>query len=455
MNNIFLFFKILKTDGIKRAFCCFYYKIRKLKFPEIDEIYFPRKPSINSYMIPDLLRDSNKKNKIIVSCAFRPLMGPTGGPNGVLYVEQNIFGNSYKGIPLYYMFQSKLPFFYPPVLEDAIKDLARMVKINFYAAYSFDFCNPIWSKYSNRNDVIFVCHDLGFAYGAYLKNIPYVLIYHTQGSYVNEREGFGEKFSEKDKEITYKMEELVFSNALKVFFPSKGAEEVFRRTAKINFDKIKFSEYPLYNTISDKPKKLNIEKVRKQFHLPLFDKNAKVFLSCGDYSSNKGMERVPLFLNKYVEMYGEKVVWIGIGSKHTAGIYEQLLEEKSDWKFDAYLFGERTIHDNLLSLMEISDYYIMFHRNSIFDLSTLEAMRAQNGLILTEVGGNIEVNKNNNVIFVNPEDDCSLEKAATELHGKNKEEFKLLNESVFNEYFSKENFKKSYEKLFNDIIELV
>lgn len=406
-----------------------------------------------SYKLPPILlkNDNEERTLEVISCAFRkhePKKGLTGGPNGVLATEREVFGNIYHGMRMRYLFHS-VDVVYPEHLERALKGLSFMVRINFYAAYYLEYCVNSWSRLSSSTDFLFVCHDLGFAYAAYLRGCKYVLIWHTQGSMINERESFGEVLSERDKEILNELEKTVFENAEAVYFPSEGAKESYIKTAYIDTSKVRFAEKPLYNTIPKKPENMNVKALLSKLELSENRKeDTDVFLSVGDFSENKGMERIPEILNRYVEKTGRNVYWIAVGSKHKAGIFERLEEEKTKWRFQCLLKGERVDHDTLLALMEYTDYYIMMQRHSIFDLSTLEAMRAGKALILSKIGGNIELNREDNVIFVDPDniDDAIARVIACDKYGMGK-----LNRKVFDRYFSKECFFKSYAEMIDEM----
>ena len=90
----------------------------------------------------------------------------------------------------------------------------------------------------------------------------------------------------------------------------------------------------------------------------------------------------------------------------------------------------------------------MLHRLSIFDLATLEAMSQSSAIVLSDVGGNIDFNVENNVILVSP---VNYMAAAIKLANSNVKELKALNYKVFSNYFSPNNFKLYYEKLLNNI----
>lgn len=441
-KNLYQFLFYWKYEGLKKTL---FRVIRKLSKDDSNNL---ADMNTRSYIIPDILRKNESVKKIeIVSCAFKkhePKKGLTGGPNGVLATEKDIFGDFYRGMRMRYIFHSK-NVNYPRHLEAALKGVSYMVKINFYAAYYLERCINIWERLNKDTDFLFVCHDIGFAYGAYLSKCPYILVYHTQGSLINERESFGEKLSDRDKELANEIEKIVFENAEEVYFPSKGAKESFIATTQIDTAKISFADKPLYNTIQNLPEALNIKKVTENLGIKQIDhEKTDVFLSVGDFSENKGMERIPIILQEYVKKTQRKVFWIAIGSKHKAGIFDKLVSEKNNWNFEAVLFGERINHDDLLALMEITDYYIMMQRHSIFDLSTLEAMRAGKGLILSAVGGNLEVNKENNVILVDME---NITPAIEKLSQTSKTELGLLNKKVFENNFSNACFFKEYGQM--------
>lgn len=86
----------------------------------------------------------------------------------------------------------------------------------------------------------------------------------------------------------------------------------------------------------------------------------------------------------------------------------------------------------------------MLHRKSIFDLATLEAMKAGCALILSRLEGNLEFNVCNNVLF------ADTDKAYINLDEINK--LKELNKIAFNKFFSNKNFKEEYEAVIQDLL---
>lgn len=114
------------------------------------------------------------------------------------------------------------------------------------------------------------------------------------------------------------------------------------------------------------------------------------------------------------------------------------------------IFIESCSYPEIRYLLSISDVYIMFHRISVFDLATLEAMNDSKCIILSDVGGNKEFNLNDNIIFYKG----SVSKTADFFIESNLEELKLANTLVYHQHFSNENFIKSYRKVIDDLISI-
>lgn len=397
------------------------------------------------YRLPELLTDSEKQKRFeIVIMAYRP-KNARGGGGAVCATLEKILGNTYKGVRLKYFYSDNM--IYPINLENILKDFQWSIGINFKAAYFVQSRLNLWSTCDYEHDVFFVCHDLGSAYGAYLCGKKYVLIYHQQGAIVNEIVGAGFSVSDKERDIINKMEEIVMSNAQTVYFPSNGAKKEYLSTCAYDYSNINFG-YPLYNTVPEKPHNLNLAKAVKDFGINEINRQeCQLFLTVGDYNNNKGIDRVPIFLNRYVELTGTKVMWIAAGDKQSSGIFEALCEERENWKFESVIIGKRIAHEDILSLMELCDFYIMLHRKSIFDLATLEAMRAGLIPIMTDVGGNPEFNCDNNAILVDIE---HIDDAVEALNEIKLEEMKERNRQVFDKYFSPSVFYSTYTKMLDD-----
>ena len=403
------------------------------------ELVFGKRPAESE-------RPKNQYYKIY-ACAFRAYdvnKGATGGPGGVLAMQRTIFGDEYKSCPVQYLFlPSQIT--YPPDVTEQIDSVSGRFKSVVQGAYFIQSHPEIKKDLENHITPVLLCHDMGTAYGAFLSGLKYCIVYHQQGGLLNEMTSAGGTPSEEDIKLINKVEKRTLEHAVSVYFPSMGAKQVLINTSETvaASDKIPFADHALYNTIPEVENRDNNNALLKQFGIPDIDKNAsEIFFSCGDFNYDKGMERVPAFLTEYAKHSNKKVVWIGIGNASSREIFDKLNEEKDSWPFESYLFGKRTDHDTLLALMEFCDYYIMLHRNSIFDLATLEAMRAGARLILSPIGGNIEFNAENNVVFV---EDENYSGAIEEVCRRDKKEWSESNIYAFNMHFSKKKFEGNYK----------
>ncbi len=408
------------------------------------------------YDLPPILKDIeqyNKKAKTkIFICAYRiydETTGKTGGPGGVLAMLKKLFGNMYKGIEVSYHFEKK-GFLYPQNLHNAIDGLAIKVKNNFVASYYVQTNRELQTDLKSGIKPLFVCHDIGTAYGAYLCGCKYVLVYHQQGGIENEMRAINAEYDELDIRIINELERLVFENASKVFFPSLGAMDVFKKTSRTGQEsnKINYSSTALYNTIPTLPRGVDYDGLLTKFKLPQIDRNTTdVFLSIGDYNYDKGMERIPQLLDKYVSKTHRHVLWISIGASSNKDIYNELIEQKEKHLFDSVIIGERTDHDSLFALIDYADYYIMLHHNSIFDLAILEAMQFGKAIILSDVGGNPEFNQDNNIVLVHDDD---YDSAVNEIASRDKVCWGRENKRVFDAYFSNDCFIKEYAEMLDE-----
>lgn len=413
--------------------------------PEVEVEFL--KVLVNGGDVNPVERYTEKTEYKIYGCTFREYdekKGKTGGPGGVLAMQRQLLGKTFKDVPIEYLFYTNKVNYSPQIMEE-VKKVSGKVKSIIQGAYFIQTHKKITEDIRNGVIPVLVCHDIGTAYGAYLLGVKYIVIYHQQGSIKNEMEAVGVEPTEFESAFLDKVERRVFENAEQVYFPSKGAESVLKSTSLIvaNSDKIRFSETALYNTIKNLTKKYNDYDLLTELGIPLVDKdNVEVFFSCGDYNYDKGMERIPDFLNLYTQNTKKKVLWIAIGSSGNSGIYEELVSKKHLWNFEAVLLGERVDHEKLLLIANYCDYYLMMHRNAIFDLAILEAMRAEKPLILSPVGGNVEFNVCDNVIFVDEE--C-MNDTIRKIQEIDYTEWCDKNKNAFENYFSNEKFTEEYK----------
>lgn len=122
-----------------------------------------------------------------------------------------------------------------------------------------------------------------------------------------------------------------------------------------------------------------------------------VFCTVSALNEAKGVERIPQYLAQIKRQHSLKWVIVGNGIKAEelqTEIAKNGLSENTIWQ------KAPLPHDEILRIFLITDFYIMFHKFSIFDYSTIEAMAYGNIPILTPVGGNKEVIFDNNGLFV-------------------------------------------------------
>ncbi|GHU95432.1 hypothetical protein FACS1894208_08230 [Clostridia bacterium] len=387
------------------------------------------------------------KNITIVGCAYREYSvekGKTGGPGGVLAMQEHLFGDEYRGCKQIYLF-----------LTDEQKHKANTaiftrglwgkISCNFVAADFVQNSEIIAKEAAAGSELLFVCHDIGSAYGAYLCGYKYVIVYHQQGSLINEVEAAGLVPSERDRILAAKLEREVFENAQKVFFPSLGARNTFINTSQVGkSEEIPYANHALYNTIFDKTD--NIVSLDK-YKLPPKMGKLSVFISIGDFNNDKGMDRVPEFLERYVKMSGNKALWIAAGSATNKDIYNAIVASQDYYDFKSIVIGERVGHDELLALIDYADYFVMLQRNSIFDLATLEALRAGKCVILSDVGGNPEFNVDDNVVLVDSDD---YDTAIKDILKRNTVKWGQSNRHTFEQNFSQQRFVERYSAMLDE-----
>lgn len=366
------------------------------------------------------------KYKKIVFYAYRDcMMGISGGPGAALFLQEKYLGDEYKGIPIEYHYKPQTPFF-------------RKMKGEFFGAVLQVIKEQIFQK-----DTFYISNDLGTAYGLALLNKPYIALFHHQGSIVKENIDYGQNMSKRRISFLHKLERKAFVKARKVYFPSKGAAKMYFNSKYRSADKNEVSiGQPLYNTISQIKFSKKIEK----------DINKLTFMSLGTISTAKGQDLSLKFLEKLLEKYPKNVRYIVIGRgpliNEVNSFALELMKRYSNFEYIYIPWVE--LYEEIMHIHKVSDVYLMMHRISIFDLSTLEAMSSSSALVLSDVGGNAEFNVDNNVILVKNEDfdeavKCFLESDIEELKRKNKD--------VYTHYFSPDSFTERYHKMLNKMLQ--
>lgn len=394
---------------------------------------------------------------VVFNCAYReyhPARGRTGGPGGVLATQQRALGNEFRGNQLRYLFdhsdKAQLRDQLAPLVQGVRGKIADIILGGEYVRTHPE----ITAAREAGHRLLLVCHELGSAFGAYQLGVPYVIVYHQQGSTLQEMRSIGQLPSAFETRVAKRLEELICGNARKMYFPSIGARETFKATADPALvAKVEFADSALYNTVSaaDHGARANQRgrlpaRLSRKLGLPRTD-NAEVFLSVGDWNRDKGLDRVPSLLERYVEHSGRKVVWIGVGSALDPARFAEIEAKKESWPFEAHLIGTRIKHERLLALLDHADFYVMMQRKSIFDLATLEAMRGGKPLVLSPVGGNLEVDLNNNVVFVTED---TMDDACRDIVARDRLEWGERNRAVYDKHFSVAHFADRYRAMLDE-----
>lgn len=361
--------------------------------------------------------ENNAKYKKIVFYAYRDsMMGISGGPGAALNLQEKFIGSKYKNIPIEYRYKSR-------------KGLLRYFKDEYIGGIFQAIFEQLFSK-----KTFYICNDIGIACGlSYLKK-PYSVIFHHQGPVVKENMDYGQKQSAKRYYWLKKIERNAFVNARKVFFPSKGAAEMYFSSEHRACERHEVNvENPLYNTISSiiVPKKVEP------------DPDKLTFFSLGTLSTAKGQDLSLLFIEELLQKYRGKVRYIICGRGPLINDINRkaydLMNQHNNFE---YIYIPRLDpYSEIIRIHQLSDVYLMMHRISIFDLSTLEAMSNRCALVLSNVGGNPEFNVNDNVLLV---DENENKKAVDIFLSRNLEEWKRKNQEAYEQYFSNSSFRNAY-----------
>lgn len=414
---------------------------------------------------PGVLGPRSADNIEFINIAFRPepTGTATGGPNGVLFNLRANLGDEYRGFKCRYYFEpsgSKLPTRWLQWADaHDLGTMARnLLRAHFFVEQQIGKRLPISPLVNTRTAQVLVSHDIGTAAAAAMANLPFVLIWHGQGSFENERESFGEVINDTERAIFRHFERLAFTKARAVYFPSNGAMSAFFETSRaVQKREVRLGNEPLYNAII--PQRIEIKSIESllvDHHCedllnPQVRSQYDVYISVGDYSSNKGLDRVPRLLSLIAARSQKKVLWIALGSAHKAGLYEALNAQRESWNFESILSDKRVPHSTLLAAVDWADVFVMLHRTAIFDFGTLEAMSLAKPLILSPVGGNLEFDNNGNVEYIDPAaiDPRDVDRILSWDLERAGELSKAMTETRFNV----ENFSRQYLRVFDNVIE--
>lgn len=363
---------------------------------------------------------NNEKIKKVIFLANRLNKGPIGGPAGVLYLQEHILGRHFCGIPCEFHYMEKEN---KNLLESATA-LVNKCQKDIASAY-------------------FIVNDMETAYVLAQQGADYSLIFHQQGSIIDEKISFGLQLPPQEVDRLKKMEKMAFVSARTVHFPSNGAKEMFfsSKNTYVKEHEVNVGE-ALYNTIVSNQK--IDDELPEDCEEFLSSKQGIVFLSVGTVTYAKGQDQTIEYIKNICQKTKQRIKYLVIGDGvGNAKLDEEAANMQLEYPNFSYLHIKKLEHDKVLAVFERADFYIMLHRVSIFDLATLEAMRAKCAIILSKVGGNADFNKEGNILF--PEENINVEKI---LEPDSIKYYQNLNQQVFYQYFSEKQFKESYKELF-------
>ena len=374
-----------------------------------------------------------KKIKKIVFYAYRENKGATGGPGGVLYLQNMILGTNYKNVELQYKFKQN-------------NKILRKIRGLYLGAFVQVIMNELFAF-----GCYYICNDIGTAYALSCLHKKYSLIYHQQGTIIEELTNFGRKLKKKEIKMLEYIEKEAFTKAKSVHFPSNGAKDMYFSSTycKVDLNKVIVGK-KLPNTIDAEVD----DSVSSQEDYIIqgikSEDNILTFLSVGTITSAKGQDQTVDFLKSFAKKYKGNIRYILVGD---GKLRKEVLDKLNNVQykqnnFDYYYFRNLD-HSDVMKLHKIADIYIMLHRISIFDLATLEAMNKGTAIVLSDVGGNREFNCENNVFLVKNND---YDKTINNIIKSNINFYKNKNKEVFRKYFSKSKFASNYKELLDIII---
>jgi len=363
---------------------------------------------------------------------YAPL-GGVGGPRAAVSCAKCLLGEAFGDVELKYYFQE--------LNKYSLIDEQSLISDNPYREWleRIQAVDDIVDLY-DATKTIYVVHEPIAAFALAARGQTYHLCWHAQGSIVDDRKNMGKFDSGKEKQICQYMEKIAFERASSIHFASNGASECFMKstTTLVKLDKFNI-DISLPVTVWG-----NCSESIEPVGLVVGEKELTI-LSIGQMTYAKGMDRIPGFIEKILEK-GQKVHWIVVAK---GAIKEMVLEECSKLAIRYHSFRytqfDRCNYKEINGLHKVADVYLMLHRVSIFDISTLEAMQYGKVVVLSPVGGNLDFDKIENIIFCweNAYNEC-VEK----LLQINFEEVGKKNRQVFERYFSPDAYIERYRGVY-------
>lgn len=224
-----------------------------------------------------------------------------------------------------------------------------------------------------------------------------VLIYHQQGSLYNEWRAFNSYDLPVYRRYLNRYSEAVYAKVKVLAFPSVGAKDSLLQSEPY-FERVINSRTieVLYNGFT-KPELPGDSDIICELRSRLEAFEGYKFATVSALNEAKGVERIPEFLAQIAKDH--PILWVVVGNGVKAGELEENIQ-KYGIADSVIWIREPMPHDDILKIFSLTDFYVLFHRFSIFDYSTIEAMSYGNIPVLTPIGGNKEVVVEDNGVFV-------------------------------------------------------
>lgn len=385
--------------------------------------------------------------------------GPTGGPSGVASVLRRNLNGLETTLKYAFLFRSgweraALESIRNRVPNRFLRILPNRTVIFLQNIRTFARLLYLLVESGGRKRLFAFAHDVQSAIRFSILKIPYALVFHAQGAIESELESAGISVSKTRLWVLTRIQERAFQESALVCFPSAGGRSAFLATCSLSsslVSEITQNSVILHNGLdlpfgTDAEPDEHAEFLAGMQHFPSQYESIVQHLAAGrsalisvcSWTTHKGVDLIPDALAS-IPNFTEKYFWIAIGNGHLRSqvwgrIHERKIAE------NVIHFDSHIEHEIVQELMGLSRYYLMLHRVSIFDFATLEAMA--NGLIpvLSRVGGNVEVDKEGNVVFV----DSGI---ALPEHPAEIQRLSILNKRVHSEYFSGKAMAASYDRI--------
>ncbi len=394
--------------------------------------------------------------------SYRKCLGPVGGGTGVNF--KLFLANGQYGLlnQCYHVFSDKV--IQPGTAQVAYSKLtpnagaakrglkalvsrigpAWICKHKAYRRRIRNYFHQLHRQYKFTNEDVYLFQDVESA-AEFMALFPFqrvALVYHQQGSLYNEWRSFNAFDLPAYQKYLNRYSARVYHDVPVLAFPSMGAKESLLQSEP--YFKEVINQRPvevLYNGFTKPTLPADSETIcNLRQKLENFD--GYKFATVSALNEAKGVERIPAFLAQVGKT--QPFRWVIVGNGVKAAELERNIE-KYGISDSVIWIREPMPHDDILKLFSMTDHYILFHRFSIFDYSTIEAMSYGNIPVLTPIGGNREVIIEDNGVFVENFDD------STEFHRFMAQaplaELKRRNQALQERCFSDEAFLHRYQTL--------